>query len=150
MELDFFSLECNEVSSSMFWGVCGFGVFWAAWILMLRAVFLLCWRISMVCLALELVGSWVELGFNVGTEAFGWALIDYWSLESGVLWYSQVWGLRLLPLVFSLILIVAWRILHPYCTNDKTSSLMVKRFSTLRYTKRVSRVTWRREEGGGR
>ena len=44
---------------------------WAACILMLRAVFLLCWRISMVCLALELVGSWVELGFSVDREAFG-------------------------------------------------------------------------------
>ena len=38
---------------------------------MLRAVFLLCWRISVVCLALGLVGSWVELGFTVGTEALG-------------------------------------------------------------------------------
>ena len=38
---------------------------------MLRAVFLCCWRISMVCLDLELVGSWVELSFNVGMEAFG-------------------------------------------------------------------------------
>ena len=26
VELDFFSLECNEVSSSEFWDVCGFGV----------------------------------------------------------------------------------------------------------------------------
>ena len=25
----------------------------------------------MVCLALELVGSWVELGFSVGMEPFG-------------------------------------------------------------------------------
>ena len=37
---------------------------------MLRAVFLLCWRISMVCLALEPVGPWVVLGFSVGMEAF--------------------------------------------------------------------------------
>ena len=29
------------------------------------------WRISVVCLALEPVGSWVELGFSVGMEAFG-------------------------------------------------------------------------------
>ena len=43
----------------------------AACILMLRAVFLCCWRISMVCLALELVGSWVDLGLSVGMEAFG-------------------------------------------------------------------------------
>jgi len=40
-------------------------------LLMLRAVFLLCWRISVVCLVLKLVGSWVELGFSVGMEAFG-------------------------------------------------------------------------------
>ena len=44
---------------------------WAACILMLRAVFLHCWRISVVCLALELVCPWVELGFSVGMEAFG-------------------------------------------------------------------------------
>ena len=44
---------------------------WAACLLMLRAVFLLCWRISMVCLVLELVGSWVEFGFSVVMEAFG-------------------------------------------------------------------------------
>ena len=25
----------------------------------------------MVCLALKIVGSWVELGFSVGVEAFG-------------------------------------------------------------------------------
>ena len=56
VELYFFSLECNQVSSnefemSMFWGF-----LWAACILKLRAVFLCCWRMCMVCLALELVG----------------------------------------------------------------------------------------------
>ena len=49
----------------------GLVLLWAACILMLRAMFLYCWRISMVCLALELFGSWVELGFCVGMEAFG-------------------------------------------------------------------------------
>ena len=43
---------------------------WAACILELRAVFLCCWRICVVCLALELVGPWVVLGFSVGMEAF--------------------------------------------------------------------------------
>ena len=43
---------------------------WAACILKLRAVFLCCWRICVVCLALELVGPWVVLGFSVGLEAF--------------------------------------------------------------------------------
>ena len=45
--------------------------FWAVCLLILMAIFLLCWRISMVCLALELLGSWVELRFSVGMEAFG-------------------------------------------------------------------------------
>ena len=44
--------------------------------------------------------------------------------------------LSLLPLVFSLILTGASRLLHPYCTNDKTSRLMEKRFSTVRDTQR--------------
>ena len=38
----------------------------------------------MACLALKLVGSWMELGFSVGVEAFGLALVDYCSLESGI------------------------------------------------------------------
>ena len=41
-------------------------------------------------------------------------------------------NLSLLPLVFSLILTVASRLLHPYSTDDKTSRLMEKRFSTMR------------------
>ena len=71
VELYLFSLECNEVSCSEFWGVSGLGVTLSSCILRFRAVFLCCWRISVVCLALELVGSWVELGFSVGMEAFG-------------------------------------------------------------------------------
>ena len=46
--------------------------------------------------------------------------------------------LTLLPLVFSLIFAVLSRLLHPYCTNDKTSRLMEKRFSTVRDTQRGS------------
>ena len=38
---------------------------------------------------------------------------------------------RLLPLAFSLILTVASRLLHLYSTNDKTSRLVEKRFSTV-------------------
>ena len=47
-------------------------------------------------------------------------------------------GLSLLPLGFSLILSVASTLLPPYSTDDKTSRLMVKRFSTVRDTKRGS------------
>ena len=76
-ELVFFSLECNGVSSSEFWdGSMGLVWLWAACILMLRAIFLHCWRICVVCLALEVIGSWVVVGFSVGMEAFGWSLIS--------------------------------------------------------------------------
>ena len=67
VELYFFSLECNEVSSNELWDVYGFGV---TCILKLRVVFLCCWRICLVCLAVELVGPCVVLGFSVGMEAF--------------------------------------------------------------------------------
>ena len=33
------------------------------------------YRIYVVCLVLELLGSWVVVGFGVGMEAFGWSLI---------------------------------------------------------------------------
>ena len=71
VELDLFSLECNEVSSSDFWVVYEFGKALAACLLMLRVMFLHFWRITLVCLALKFVGSWVELGFSVGMKAFG-------------------------------------------------------------------------------
>ena len=40
----------------------------AACILILRVMFLCCWGISLVCLTLKLLGSWVELGFSAGME----------------------------------------------------------------------------------
>ena len=70
VELDLFSLECNEVSSVVLrclWVKCDL----APCILMLSLMFLHYWRISLVCLALKLAGSWVELGLSVGMEAFG-------------------------------------------------------------------------------
>ena len=47
-----------------------------------------------------------------------------------------VLDLSLLHLAFSLILTVASRLLHPYSLDDKTPRLIVKRFSTVRYTQR--------------
>ena len=38
--------------------------------LKVRAMSLCSWRICLVCLALELVGPWVVLGFSVDIEAF--------------------------------------------------------------------------------
>ena len=70
MELDsslWSAMKCPVMSFEMSLGL---EWLWAACILKLRAVFLCCWRICMVCLALELVGPWVVLGFSVVVEAF--------------------------------------------------------------------------------
>ena len=57
-------------------------------------------------------------------------------------------GLRLLPLAFSLILAVASRLPHPYSTDDKACRLIVKRFSTVGDTQRGSQsYVEKREEG---
>ena len=56
-------IESFGVSMGLAW-------LWAACVLMLMAMFLLSWRISMVCLALELVGSLVEVGFSVRCGGF--------------------------------------------------------------------------------
>ena len=56
----------------------------------------------------------------------------------GVLWCSQDLDLSLLPLVFSLIFTVASRLLHLYSTDNKTSRLKMKSFSTVRDTQRGS------------
>ena len=54
-------------------------------------------------------------------------------------------------LVFSLILTVVSRLLHLYSTDDKTSRLKMKSFSTVRDTQRGSQsYTEKREEGDKR
>ena len=61
-------MKCPVVSCEVSMGlVC----LLATCVLMLRVMFLYCWRISLVCLSLKLVGSWLELGFSVGMKAFG-------------------------------------------------------------------------------
>ena len=69
--LDLFSMDCNEVSSSELWGVYGSGVALGSLSFNAQGFLLRYWGISVVCLALKLVGSWVELVFSVGMEAFG-------------------------------------------------------------------------------
>ena len=53
----------------------------------------------------------------------------------------------LLPLVFSLILTVASRLLHLYSTDGKTSRLMMKRFSTVRDTQKGSQNYMEKRRG---
>ena len=55
--------------------------------------------------------------------------------------------LSLLPLAFSLILTVASRLLHSYSTDDKTSRLMIKQFSTTRDTQRGSQSYMEKRRG---
>ena len=55
--------------------------------------------------------------------------------------------LGLLPLAFSLVLVVASRLLHPYSTDDKTSRLMMKRFSTVRDTQKGSQSYMKKRRG---
>ena len=68
-------------------------------------------------------------------------------LESGVFWWSQVLDLSLLPLAFSLILTVTSRLLHPYSTDYKTSRLMMKRFSIVRDTQKISQSYMEKKRG---
>ena len=63
--------ECYEASSSVFWGVYWFGMALGSLSFNAQGFLLRYWGISVVCLALKLVGSWVELVFSVGMEAFG-------------------------------------------------------------------------------
>ena len=56
-------------------------------------------------------------------------------------------NLSLLPLAFSLILTVASRLLHPYSTDNTTSRLMVKRFSTVRDTQRSTQNYMEKRRG---
>ena len=87
----------------------------------------------MVCLALELVGPWVVLGFSVGIEAFDELL------SINVPW-SQGLDLSLLLPVFNLIFTVVSKFLLVYSTIDKTSRLKMKSFSTVRVTQRGSQL----------
>ena len=55
--------------------------------------------------------------------------------------------LSLLPLAFGLILTVASGLLHLYSTDDKTSRLIVKRFSKVRDTQRGSQSYLEKRRG---
>ena len=56
-------------------------------------------------------------------------------------------GLSLLPLGFSFILQVVSRLLQLYSMDNKTSRLMVKRFSTVRDTQRGSQSYMKKRRG---
>ena len=92
------------------------------------------------CLALELVGPCVVLGFSVGMEAFDELL------SINVPW-SQGLDLSLLLPVIGLIFTVVSTILLVYSTIDKTSRLKMKSFSTVRVTQRGSQRYMEKRRG---
>ena len=94
----------------------------------------------MVCLALELVGPCVVLGFSVGMEAFDELL------SINVPW-SQGLDLSLLLPVISLTFTVVSKLLLLYSTIDKTSRLKMKSFSTVRVTQRGSQRYMEKRRG---
>ena len=59
------------MSNNEFWGVYGFGMALNNLSFNAQGCVPAFLGISMVCLALELVGPWLELGLCVGMEAFG-------------------------------------------------------------------------------
>ena len=94
----------------------------------------------MVCLALELVGPCVVLGFSVGMEAFDELL------SINVPW-SQGLDLSLLLPVIGLIFTVVSKLLLLYSTIDKTSMLKMKSFSTVSVTQRGSQCYTEKTRG---
>ena len=94
----------------------------------------------MVCLALELVGPCVMLGFSVGMEAFDELL------SINVPW-SQGLDLSLLFPVIGLIFTVVSKLLLLYSTIDKTSRLRMKSFSIVRVTQRGSECYMEKRRG---
>ena len=103
-------------------------------------MFLCCWRICSVCLALEFVGPWVVLGFSKGMEAFDELL------SINVPW-SQGLDLSLLLPVIGLIFTVVSKLLLLYSTINKTSTLKMKSFSTVRVTQRGSQHYMEKRRG---
>ena len=94
----------------------------------------------MVCLALELVGPWVVLGFSVGVETFDELL------SINVPWIQGL-DLSLLLPVIGLIFTVVSKLLLLYSTIDKTSRLKTKSFSTVKVTQRGSQCYMEKRRG---
>ena len=94
----------------------------------------------MVCLALELVGPCVVLGFSVGMEAFDELL------SINVPW-SQDLDLSLLLPVIGLIFTEVSKLLLLYSSIDKTSRLKMKSFSTMSVTQRGSQRYMEKRRG---
>ena len=147
VELDFFSLECNEVSSNELWDVSGLGVTLGS--LYIEAQGCVPVLLENLC-GMSCSGTcWQLCGalFQCRYGGVCWSPIDSCSLDSGVIWCSQDLDLSLLLLVFSFIFTVVSILLLLYHTIDKTSRLRMRRFSILRDTQRGSESYMEKREG---
>jgi len=146
VELYFFSLECNEVSSNELWDVYGFGVTLGSLYLGAQGCVpvLLENLLDMSCRGTcwPLCGAWFQCRYG----DVWWAPVNYCSLESGAPW-SQGLDLSLLLPVISLIFTVVSKLLLLYSTIDKTSTLKMKIFSTVRVTQRGSQHCMEKRRG---
>ena len=87
------------------------------------------------------------VGFGVGWRLLcGLLFLDVLCSQE-FFWFSQVLGLSLLLLDFSFILTIVSRLFQLYSTDNKTSRLMVKRFSTLRDNQRGSQSYMKNRRG---
>ena len=129
VELNFFSLESNEVSSSesSLWVWYDFASLYIKAQGYVPALLENLHGMSCSGTCWLWGGAWFQRRYG------GFWMSSYQLMFPGVR-TSLVLDLSLLPLVFSLILTVASRLLHLYSTNDKTSRLMMKSFSTMRDT----------------
>ena len=95
-----------------------------------------CWLLS---------GAWFPCRYG------GFWMSSYQLMFRGVRSFLVFSGFGLKPpaSVFSLILTVASRLLHLYSTDDKTSRLMMKGFSTMRDTQRGSLSYMEKRRGSG-
>ena len=145
MELYFFSLECNEMSSNELWDVYGFGVTLGCPYLGAQGCVPCCWRICLVCLALILVGPCVVLGFSAGMEVLmSSCLLLFLGVRS-----SLESGFRLKPPASSYqsYFYSSFKTSPSIQHHDKTSTLKMKSFSTVRVTQRGSQRYMEKRRG---
>ena len=93
--------------------------------------------------------SWL-LGDGWFWYSYGGIWMDSYSLMFCVVssfMFSHVWGLSLLPVGFSFILPIVSRLLQLCSTGNKTSRLMVKRFTTVRDHQRGSQSYMKNRRG---
>ena len=86
-------------------------------------------------------GGWFQCRYG------GFWTVSYYLMFPVVRSFLLFSGLSLLPLDFSLILSAASRLLQLYSTDNKTSRLMVKRFSPVRDTQKGSQSYMKKRRG---